>query len=166
MSGHVTFRLGRREYAVPLTDVREVVRLRGLHDLPAMTPPLAGVLDLRGAALPVLDLRPPAGDAGAVRRGDVLVLTGGSAVGPAQDAAPQDDARPDDGAVGIAVDEVRAVTGEGELRPAGASGADGVLPAYVREVLRGPHGVVFLVDLAAMVDGVRGVGASPASAGS
>ena len=60
MSGLVTFRLGDREYATPLADVREVVRLEGLVDLPGMPPPLAGVLDLRGAALPVLDLRPAA----------------------------------------------------------------------------------------------------------
>ncbi len=57
MNGLVTFRVGSREYATPLADVREVVRLQGLADLPGMRPPLAGVLDLRGTALPVLDLR-------------------------------------------------------------------------------------------------------------
>ena len=56
MSQLVTFVLGEREYATPLSVIREVVRLEGLADLPGMTPPLAGVLDLRGTALPVLDL--------------------------------------------------------------------------------------------------------------
>ena len=53
----VTFRIGERDYAAPLDDVREVVRLTGLADLPGTTAPFAGVLDLRGTALPVLDLR-------------------------------------------------------------------------------------------------------------
>ena len=138
MSGLVTFRIGQREYATPLSAVREVVRLHGLTDLPGMAPPLAGVLDLRGAALPVLDLRAGTGAAG---RGDVLVLQ-----------------RADDGtSVGVAVDQVRAVVAADELAAAGTAG-HGVLPSYVAQVLRGPDGVVFLVDLAQMVERVRAVG--------
>ena len=129
MSGLVTFRLGERDYATPLSAVCEVVRLERLTDLPGMTPPLAGVLDLRGIALPVLDLR----HAGAVR-GDVLVVEGDS--------------------YGVAVDAVQAVVTEGELPPGGSPGAE--LPSYVVAVLRGPDGPVFLVDLARMVDSVRG----------
>jgi hypothetical protein len=50
---------------------------------------------------------------------------------------------------------VRAVVGADDLVPAGASPEQGVLPSYVVEVLRGPTGVVFLVDLALMVDSSR-----------
>jgi diadenylate cyclase len=75
VSGLVTFVLGERDYATPLSSIREVVRLEGLADLPGMTKPLAGVLDLRGTALPVLDLRV---GATADARGDVLVMEGGS----------------------------------------------------------------------------------------
>ena len=131
----VTFSLGDRDYCTPLASVREVVRLQGLADLPGMEPPLAGVLDLRGTALPVLDLRMDA-DA----RGDVLVVDRES------------------GLVGIAVDRVRAVVASDALPPAGASrdgDAGGVLPAYVTEVLRGPDGPVFRVDLETMVESVR-----------
>lgn len=142
--GLVTFRLGEREYATPLQDVREVVRLEGLADLPGMTPPLAGVLDVRGTALPVMDLRVGAGP---TTRGDVLVLeqvhvdgTGGLV---------------DGSTVGVAVDQVRAVVGPGELVPTGATAQEGVLPSYVLDVLRGPAGVIFLVDLAAMLDSAR-----------
>jgi purine-binding chemotaxis protein CheW len=143
MNGLVTFRLGDREYATPLADVREVVRLQGLADLPGMAPPLAGVLDLRGTALPVLDLRRGERDA----RGDVLVL---------ERARPDGEEGEVDGStVGVAVDQVRAVVGADDLVPAGASPEQGVLPAYVVEVLRGPDGVVFLVDLALMVDSSR-----------
>ena len=131
VSGLVTFRLGEREYATPLTEVREVVRLEGLADLPGMAPPLAGVIDLRGAALPVLDLRLGERDA----RGDVLVLAG------------------EDGPYGVAVDQVRAVVED--LPPAGSAHEQGLLPSYVVEVLRGSDGVVFRVDLPAMVEAAR-----------
>lgn len=153
--GLVTFRLGDQDYATPLAGVREVVRLQGLAALPGMAPPLAGVLELRGSALPVLDLRTGGG-----QRGDVLVLAAGAG-GP--------------GSVGVAVDRVRAIVAPGDLGPAGdvpGPGEPGVLPAYVREVLRGPEGLVFLVDLATMVDlesvaaGLAVVGLDPAVGGS
>ena len=144
MSGLVTFRLGDREYATPLSDVREVVRLEGLADLPGMTPPLAGVLDLRGTALPVLDLRRGA-EPGA--RGDVLVLE--------RERDDGSEGLVDGSTVGVAVDQVRAVVSSADLLPAGASPDQGVLPSYVVEVLRGNDGVVFLVDLGRMVDSAR-----------
>lgn len=134
-SGLITFTLGERDYATLLSSVREVVRLEGLADLPGMSRPLAGVIDLRGTALPVLDLRisPEPGD-----RGDVLVLEGES-----------------DGAlVGVAVDRVRAVVEAGELAKGGGP-RGGELPGYVVEVLRGADGPVFLVDLGLMVASAR-----------
>lgn len=131
-AGLVTFLLGTREYATPLSSIREVVRLEGLADLPGMTPPLAGVLDLRGIALPVLDLR--LGATG--ERGDVLVMDSG-----------------EDAMIGVAVDRVRAVVDSDELTAAG--GANEELPSYVRQVLRGPSGAVFLVDLQDMVASAR-----------
>jgi chemotaxis signal transduction protein len=128
----VTFVLGEREYATPLSVIREVVRLEGLTDLPGMTPPLAGVLDLRGTALPVLDLRSLSGKEG---RGDVLVMDG------------------EESPVGIAVDRVSAVVEAEELGQGGAAGDE--LPSYVQQVLKGKSGPVFLVDLPEMVTAAR-----------
>jgi purine-binding chemotaxis protein CheW len=128
----VTFVLGEREYATPLAVIREVVRLEGLTDLPGMTPPLAGVLDLRGTALPVLDLR---SNRGKDARGDVLVMEGAESP------------------VGVAVDRVSAVVEEQELGQGGAAGDE--LPSYVQQVLRGKSGPVFLVNLPEMVDAAR-----------
>ncbi len=136
MSGLVTFVLGERDYATPLSSVREVVRLEGLADLPGMTPPLAGVLDLRGTALPVLDLRL---GATADSRGDVLVV---ESDGPHH-------------LVGVAVDRVQAVIAESDLTASGS--ATDELPSYVVEVLRGARGPVFLVDLPRMVEAARKV---------
>jgi purine-binding chemotaxis protein CheW len=132
MTQLVTFVLGEREYATPLAVIREVVRLEGLADLPGMTPPLAGVLDLRGTALPVLDLR---SDRGKDVRGDVLVMDG------------------EETPVGVAVDRVSAVVEADELGQGGAAGDE--LPSYVHQVLRGKSGPVFLVDLPEMVQAAR-----------
>jgi purine-binding chemotaxis protein CheW len=145
MSGLITFRLGEREYATSLDDVREVVRLAGLVDLPEMAPPLAGVLDLRGTALPVLDLRLAAAPGAC---GDVLVLE------PA--AGPGTGGLGDSRTVGVAVDQVRAVVAVEDLPCAGTTPDAGLLPSYVVDVLRGAGGVIFLVDLVRMVEAVRG----------
>jgi chemotaxis signal transduction protein len=119
--GLVMFLLGEREYATPLSAIREVVRLEGLTDIPGMTPPLAGVLDLRGTALPVLDLRTTS-DKDA--RGDVLVM------------------EDEDNPVGVAVDRVSAVVQDQELGQGTPAGDE--LPSYVQQVLRGSKGPVFL----------------------
>lgn len=129
MSDYVTFRLDGRDYATRIGAVREVVRMAELVALPGMTAPLAGVLDLRGASLPVVDIRQER----AGERGDVLVLT------------------TDRAEYGFACDAVTAVVDSSEL-PAEASrvSESGAMPEYVEQVLRGSEGAVFLVDLARM----------------
>jgi purine-binding chemotaxis protein CheW len=131
VSGYVTFRLGEREFAAALDGVREVLRLEGLAALPGMVAPMAGVVELRGTPLPVMDLR-PAGS----QRGDVLVLADGAE------------------AVGVAVDGVIAVRDINDLRPGQDSSVPAGLPAYVIEVLRDAVSdkPVLLVDLRRMLD--------------
>jgi chemotaxis signal transduction protein len=130
IAGYVMFRLGERAFATSLDDVREIVRLSGLQRLPGVQAPLAGVIELRGAPLPVLDVRgPDAPD----DEGDVLVLD------------------VDDDAVGVAVDQVLAVMAADALpeltdRPAK------VLPSYVVGVRSSKNGPVLLVDLEKMLD--------------
>lgn len=131
--GYVTFRLGEREFATPLTDVREVLRLTGLQLLPGMEPPLAGVISVRGNPLPVLDVR-----SGDRLTGDVLVVVRGGAH------------------CGIAVDAVTAVRGPHELQPSPETGIAG-LPSYVVEVLRDERGPVLLVDLERLVGSLEPV---------
>jgi chemotaxis signal transduction protein len=126
--GYVLFRLGARTFATVLDDVREIVRLDGLEELPNMTPPLRGVLVLRGVPLPVLDVRPTAAGAG----GDVLVL------------------QVADEPVGVAVDQVVAVVSSDELPDGGVPPRS--LPPYVVGVRQGPGGPVLLVDIHALLD--------------
>lgn len=132
MSGFVTFRMGGRELAGRLGEVREVVRAQGIEPLLGARAPVTGLLTLRGLPLPVVDLRAASdpGDAG-----DVLVL------------APDGS-----GVLGVAVDRVLAVLGPDDLSPLREDEpAPSGLPAYVLEVRRDALGhPVFVVSMRAM----------------
>ena len=54
---YLTFHLGGSHYGVPIREVREVVRLCPITVVPNMPPQVRGVINLRGAVLPVFDLR-------------------------------------------------------------------------------------------------------------
>jgi purine-binding chemotaxis protein CheW len=53
----LTFHLGSSYYGVPIREVREVVRLCPITGVPNMPAHIRGVINLRGAVLPVFDLR-------------------------------------------------------------------------------------------------------------
>ncbi len=57
MEEFVVFRLAGEEYGVPIGKVDEVLLLEGLTRVPKAPAFLEGILNLRGAVLPVLDLR-------------------------------------------------------------------------------------------------------------
>ena len=131
MSDYVTFRLDGRDFATRIELVREVVRLSELVTLPGLVPPMAGVLDLRGTSLPVVDVRAVPGGPG-----DVLVLADG------------------DADYGFVCDAVAAVVGSETLVPEESRVRD-ALPPYVESVLRGTAGPVFLVDVRKMSGSVE-----------
>jgi purine-binding chemotaxis protein CheW len=129
VGGFVLFRLDEQTFAAPLDEVREIVRLEGLERLPGSRPPLAGVVVLRGAPLPVLDVRGAPADG---TQGDVLVMDLG------------------EDTVGVAVDQVLAVLPPEELPAADA--APRSLPGYVVGVRRRAGQPVLLVDLHRLLD--------------
>lgn len=54
----VVFRLGKEEFGVPIDSVQEIVRVaEELTRVPKAPPAVEGVINLRGAVLPVMDLR-------------------------------------------------------------------------------------------------------------
>lgn len=55
-SQFLTFTLGSELFAVPIETVREVVEFHGLTRIPLSPPVVPGVLNLRGAVVPVVDL--------------------------------------------------------------------------------------------------------------
>ena len=143
MSGWVLFRMGERDLAGRLEQIREVVRASGVEALPGMRAPVTGILVLRGSPLPVVDLR-----SGDNRAGDVLVL-----------------AAEGRGALGVAVDRVVAVL------PHDALGVDAAplpdeMPTYVEGVLRGPSGEPVLLVEVSMLAGMGAADATERGAGS
>jgi chemotaxis signal transduction protein len=129
-SGYVMFRLGERSFATPLDEVREIVRLTGVHRLPGAQKPVAGVIVVRGIPLPVVDLRAPGAPDD---DGDVLVI----------DVAG--------GATGVAVDAATAVLRPDELAPVD-DGPTAMLPSYVVSVRRHAGVPVLVVDLNLLLD--------------
>jgi len=53
----VTFHVENETFAVPLADVQEIIRLPAMVDVPLASKTLEGLANLRGAILPVLNLR-------------------------------------------------------------------------------------------------------------
>lgn len=57
MTQYICFQVAGGSYAVPLTPVAQVLRCENLVPLPASPPFIAGLLNLGGEVVPVLDLR-------------------------------------------------------------------------------------------------------------
>ena len=53
----VSFRVGEGLYLIEILRVKEVVRARKITVIPNSPPEIAGVIDLRGAYVPILDMR-------------------------------------------------------------------------------------------------------------
>lgn len=54
---YVTFRLGEEEYGIEIMRVQEIIGYRGFTQLPNVAQYIKGILNLRGAMVPVIDLR-------------------------------------------------------------------------------------------------------------
>lgn len=125
----VVFRLGGELHACDVQRVEEVVTGERLHPLPDLPPAVAGVIRLRGALVPVLDVAPVLGlTLREAQTPAVLIVEGGA------------------GRVGVAVDEVREVTTlpASAVRGAGAGGED----EHVVGVARLDGALVTLLDFA------------------
>jgi purine-binding chemotaxis protein CheW len=57
VSQYVTFLLADEEYGVDIMKVREIIGYKGFTKIPNVTEFIKGVLNLRGAVVPVIDLR-------------------------------------------------------------------------------------------------------------
>lgn len=61
----VTFRLGSEVYGLPVTPIEQIVPMVTITPLPEIGEPVAGVINVRGRAVPVVDLRRHVGQADA-----------------------------------------------------------------------------------------------------
>ncbi len=131
----VLFRLGDVDYALPLDRVVEILRMVAITPVPESPRAVAGVIDLRGRVIPVLDLRRRLGmaDRPYDLRTPILV------------------AEHDGRVVGLVADEVV------QMLPVPAEEIDGPetlgRPAPAVEAVARPGGrLVLVLDLAAVCD--------------
>jgi purine-binding chemotaxis protein CheW len=54
---YLTFMLGGETYALGILAIKEIIEYRGLTEVPMMPPSIRGVINLRGAVVPVMDLQ-------------------------------------------------------------------------------------------------------------
>ncbi|SFH02833.1 purine-binding chemotaxis protein CheW [Duganella sp. CF458] len=94
---YLSFRLGEETFGLGVLAVREIIEYGGVTDVPMMPPCVRGVINLRGAVVPVLDLAARFGRApGTIgRRSCIVIVESGTA--------------PEQQVFGLLVDAVHAV---------------------------------------------------------
>lgn len=88
----VAFRLQDLDFVLPITRVREVLKVQEVTRVPLASSLIAGLINLRGEIVPAVDLRPLLGAAPGLRSADMLVVV-----------------RADEGAFSLVVDEVHDI---------------------------------------------------------
>jgi purine-binding chemotaxis protein CheW len=135
---YLNFLLGDEHYSLPLTKVREIIRICPITAVPRMPSHLLGVINLRGKIVPVMDLRqrlllPPALDH---ERACIIVIqaTGESSL------------------IGLVVDvveEVASISAEA-IEPAPDFGADFDM-RFILGLAKGRDSVITLLDIDALL---------------
>lgn len=110
---YLTFMLGGEIFAIGILHIKEIIEYGQLTSVPMMPGFIRGVINLRGAVVPVIDLSRRFGGLGSeiTRRSCIVIV----------EARVEDDTR----VLGVVVDAVNAVLeiGASEIEPAPAFGA-------------------------------------------
>jgi purine-binding chemotaxis protein CheW len=128
----VIFQLGREEFAVEVTQVREIIRMQDITRMPKAPSFVEGIINLRGQIIAVLDLAQrlslEAAERGPETR--IIVVEAG------------------DVKVGMIVDSVSEVMriNEDEVEPSPALAAD-VEAVYLKGVVKQDNRLIILLDL-------------------
>jgi purine-binding chemotaxis protein CheW len=130
---YLAFRLGQDTYAVPIGEVREILKLPPVTEVPRAPTEVIGVVSVRGLLVTVVDLRQrlriTAGEL--TRKGRILLVNGA-----------------ENEVLGLYVDEVLQVyrLAEAEIEAAG-SALGGKLADYVVGIGRPEEALLILIDL-------------------
>jgi purine-binding chemotaxis protein CheW len=54
---YVNFQIGEGHYAIPLTEVSQIIRHENVTDVPTALPYVEGVINIGGEVIPVVNLR-------------------------------------------------------------------------------------------------------------
>lgn len=110
---YLTFMLGGEVFAIGILAIKEIIEYSGLTVVPMMPDCIRGVINLRGAVVPVMDLMARFGkESGAVTKRTCIVIVEIEAAGEQQ-------------VIGVIVDSVNAVVeiASSEIEPAPSFGA-------------------------------------------
>jgi purine-binding chemotaxis protein CheW len=134
---HLTFSLGKDLFAISIGHIREILQFESLTEVPLTPAYVRGVLNVRGAVVPVIDLsvrfaRPPTQVA---KRTCVVILE-----------VPSEEERV---VLGVLVDQVNEVLElqKDAIEPAPTFGSS-VRPDFVRGVARRQSGFTIVLDVA------------------
>ncbi len=129
---YLTFTLSELSYALPIGAVREINRVGGITPIPETPAYIAGVMNLRGKVIPVIDLRKRFGMNGTANTRQTCIIIVESDRGPA----------------GLLVDSIQGVanlTAE-QIQPRPALGGDANL-TFVTGMGKAEKSVLILVDV-------------------
>lgn len=133
---YLAFTLGTETFAMDIRAIREVIQFGGITEVPLMPPFIRGVINLRGAVVPVIDLfvrfgRPATA---AAHRTCIVILELTQEEGTAE--------------LGVMVDNVSEVLsiGESEVEPAPAFGSD-IRSEFIAGVAKVNDRFVILLDV-------------------
>ncbi len=139
----VTFQIQTELFGVPLADVREIIRMPDLVQVPLCPPSLEGIANLRGTVLPVTNLRRVFG-VEAVAHDDatrVMVVSRAGAT------------------TGLVVDRMaRVVTADPQDIESGGAMDTTIRSDLLRGVIKRPDGLIMLLDPSRLTD--MGIGGS------
>jgi purine-binding chemotaxis protein CheW len=130
---YLAFRLGTDTYAVPIGEVREILKLPPVTEVPRAPNDVLGVVSVRGLLVTVIDLKRRLRVAAAdiTKKGRILLVMGA-----------------DNEVIGLYVDEVLQVYRLAETEVEVAGNALGKLGDYVVGIGRPEGALLILVDLA------------------
>ncbi|MDR3591390.1 MAG: chemotaxis protein CheW [Negativicutes bacterium] len=124
----VLFRLGNEEYAISITQVKEIIQYKGVTKLPNMPAYIEGIISLRGKIIPVIDL---------AMRLDLATSTTGEKRALIIETAERE--------IGIVVDEVTEVIhlADSAIEPSPAATGGG----YIRGIGKAGSRLIILLDV-------------------
>ncbi len=140
---YLTFVLGAEMFAIGILRIKEIIEFSGLTTVPMMPPCIRGVINLRGAVVPVLDLAARFGrePATATRKTCIVIVE-----------VECDDTRQDIGVIVDAVDEVLEIP-LAEIEPAPSFGA-GMRSEFIRGMGKVGGRFVIILDTDRVLSGV------------
>jgi len=138
---YLSFRLGDETFGLGILAVREIIEYGGMTDVPMMPPCVRGVINLRGAVVPVLDLAARFGRAPATigRRSCIVIVESGMP--------------PEQQVLGLLVDAVHAVLDidPGQIEPPPSFGA-GLRNDFIKGIGKVNGKFVILVNLESVLN--------------